>query len=262
MTKERRILYLHKLLHEQAKHKQGDLKDIQTEQVKRMKNLLGLLSIEDGFADFVKNQTPGFLAEAPNSCPGQAELDALQTLAIKALSFPCIRIAMNGKSAKGMWLAETGKGIQPIAAEFLNWGGAWKLWKLILEPTTENLPDAPYERCYPDPKEKPEEKPAFGGPGGPPPAGPGGPGPDGAPPMDGPGGPGSGEDQPPFDPDARADVLDVEADYARLNKDMDMLTRLALPDFANGCEEAGVLLAQCRRVVSPEYVAQRVRREL
>ena len=79
---------------------------------------------------------------------------------------------------------------------------------------------------------------------------------------DGPGGPGGGDDQPPFDPDARADVLSIEEDYARLNKDMDMLCNLAMPDYKNGCAEAEALLEQCRRVVTPEYVAQRLCREI
>ena len=248
MTEERNLLYLHKMLHEQAKHKQGDLKDLQTEQVKNMQKLLCLLAIEDGFAGFVRSQNRAFLAEAPNTCPEEAEIEALKAAGITALCFPCIRIADNGKSAKGMWLAETADGLKPIAAEFLRWGAEWKLWKLILEPTTDNLPYEPYERCYPDPKEKPVEKPAFGGPGGPPPGGPGG--------------PGGGEDQPPFDPDARSDVLSIEGDYARLSSDIHMLTNMALPDYRKGCEAAEQLLEQCRRVVTPEYAAQRVRRVL
>ena len=277
MTEERNLLYLHKMLHEQAKHKQGDLKDLQTEQVKNMQKLLCLLAIEDGFAGFVKSQNRDFLAEAPNTCPEEAEIEALKAAGITALCFPCIRIADNGKSAKGMWLAETADGLKPIAAEFLRWGAEWKLWKLILEPTTDNLPYEPYERCYPDPKEKPVEKPAFGGPGGPPPmggpggpppmggpGGPGGPPPGGpgGPPPGGPGGPGGGEDQPPFDPDARSDVLSIEGDYARLSSDIHMLTNMALPDYRKGCEAAEQLLEQCRRVVMPEYAAQRVRRVL
>ena len=44
MTEERRLLYIHKLLHEQAKHKQGDLKDLQSEQVEKMQKLLSLLN--------------------------------------------------------------------------------------------------------------------------------------------------------------------------------------------------------------------------
>ena len=123
----------------------------------------------------------------------EAEIEDLKAMGITALAFPCIRIAQNGKSAKGMWMADTAEGQKPIAAEFLNWGDEWKLWKLILDPTTENLPAEPYDRCYPDPIQKPQERPAFGGPGGPPPmGGPGGPapeGPGGPPPMDGPGGP-------------------------------------------------------------------------
>ena len=137
MTEERNLLYLHKMLHEQAKHKQGDLKDLQTEQVKNMQKLLCLLAIEDGFAGFVRSQNRAFLAEAPNTCPEEAEIEALKAAGITALCFPCIRIADNGKSAKGMWLAETADGLKPIAAEFLRWGAEWKLWKLILEPTTD-----------------------------------------------------------------------------------------------------------------------------
>ena len=102
MTDERRLVYIHKLLHEQAKHKQGDLKDLQTGQVKRMKELLGLLEIEDGFAGFVKDQNPQFLAAEPNTSPSAEEIHALQAMGITALSFPCIRIAENGKSARGM----------------------------------------------------------------------------------------------------------------------------------------------------------------
>ena len=273
MTDERRLVYIHKLLHEQAKHKQGDLKDLQTGQVKRMKELLGLLEIEDGFAGFVKDQNPQFLAAEPNTSPSAEEIHALQAMGITALSFPCIRIAENGKSARGMWLAETGAGAKPVAAEFLNWGDAWKLWKLILAPTTDNLPADPYERCYPDPKEKPAEKPAFGGPGGPPPmGGPGGPPMGGPPPVDGPGGPGGppmdgpppggpgGEDQPPFDPDARSDVFDMEENYARLNNDIGMLSNLALPDYKRQCAEADGLMEQCRRVATPEYAKAWVQR--
>mgnify|MGYP007070062802 CR=1 FL=1 len=54
----------------------------------------------------------------------------------------------------------------------------------------------------------------------------------------------------------------MEADYARLYKDMDMLCNLALPDYRNGCQEAEALLEQVRRIASPDYVAQRVRRAL
>ena len=54
----------------------------------------------------------------------------------------------------------------------------------------------------------------------------------------------------------------MEADYARLHKDMDMLCNLALPDYRKGCQEAQALLEQVRRIVTPDYVAQRVRREL
>ena len=169
MTNERQLLYIHKLLHEEIKHRQDDLKDLQKEQVKAMKKLLGAMAIEDNFADFCKTQNPGFLAEAPNTCPTPEEIGALKAMGITALMFPCIRFADNGKSAMGMWLAQTPAGQKAVAAEFCLWGEEWKLWKLILEPTTDNLPYEPYERCYPDPKEKPVEKPAFGGPGGPPP---------------------------------------------------------------------------------------------
>lgn len=263
MTDERRLVYIHKLLHEKAKHKQGDLKELQTEQVKCMKELLGLLEIEDSFAAFVKDQNPEFLAAEPNTSPSAEEIDALQAMGITVLSFPCIRIAENGKSARGMWLAETKDGAKPIAAEFLNWDGVWKLWKLILAPTTDNLPADPYERCYPDPKEEPTEKHAFGGPGGssmdgpPPMDGPGGP-PMGGPP---PGGPG-GKDQPPFDPDARPDVFDIEENYTRLNKDIGMLSNLALPDYKRQSTEADRLMERCRKIVSPEYATQVVHRSL
>ena len=131
MTEERQLLYIHKLLHEAAKHKQGDLKDLQSAQVDQMNELLGLLSIEDGFAQFCKTADPTFLAEQPNSAPSLEDVGALKALGITALRFPCIRIAENGKSAKGMWLAVTAEGEAPIAAEFLNWGGTWKLWKLV-----------------------------------------------------------------------------------------------------------------------------------
>lgn len=79
--------------------------------------------------------------------------------------------------------------------------------------------------------------------------------------MGGPGGPG-GEDAAPFDPDARSDVFDMEVDYARLTKDINMLKNMALPDYVKAVEEANGLMAQCRRVVSPAYVASRARREL
>ena len=267
MTNERRLLYVHKLLHEQIKHRQDDLKDLQKEQVKQMEQLLAGLSIEDAFADFCKNQTPAFLACEPNTCPTQEEIQALKDLNITALSFPCIRFADNGKSAMGMWLAETAGGPKAIAAEFLPWGAEWKLWKLILEPSTDNLPLKPYERKYPDPKPKPQEAPPMGGPGGPggPGPAPGGPAPGGpAPGGPGPGGPGGpgGEDAPPFDPDARSDVFDMEGDYKRLTSDITMLTTLAFPDFRGGCDQANVLMEQCRKVASPAYIAQRVRREL
>ena len=223
MTEERNLLYLHKMLHEQAKHKQGDLKDLQTEQVKNMQKLLCLLAIEDGFAGFVRSQNRAFLAEAPNTCPEEAEIEALKAAGITALCFPCIRIADNGKSAKGMWLAETADGLKPIAAEFLRWGAEWKLWKLILEPTTDNLPYEPYERCYPDPKEKPVEKPAFGGPGGPPPMG--GPGGPGGPPPGGPGGP------PPGGPGGPPPGMGGEA-QSETEPAVTMLWSLADPDLA------------------------------
>lgn len=279
MTNERQLLYIHKLLHEEAKHRQEELKTMQKEQVVKMKQLLAALKIEDDFADFCKNQTPAFLATTPNTAPTPEEIDALKSMEITSLSFPCIRFADNGKSAMGMWLCESASGTRAIAAEFLPWGEEWKLWKLILAPTTDNLPALPYERKYPDPKEKPAEArppfgaPPMGGPGGPPPGGapgpmsegpgaplPGGPGGPGAP--GGPGGPGGGEDAPPFDPDARSDVFDLEGDYARLTADMNMLTRGAFPDYRKACDEASNLMDACRRVVTPKYVASRVRKEL
>ena len=267
MTEERRLLYIHKVLHEDAKHRQEDMKTLQK---------------EHDFAAFCKTQDSGFLACPPNTCPAKEECEALAAMEVSALSFPCVRFADNGKSAMGMWLAETKDGTKAIAAEFLPWGDEWKLWKLILDPTTDNLPAQPYERKYPDPKEKPAEMPAFGGPGGPPPGGgapgggPGGPGPEGGAPGGGPGGPGSegggpgggpggpggGEDSPPFDPDARSDVFDMDGDYARLNKDIVMLSTMALPDYTKASAEADALMEKCRKVVSPAYSAERVKREL
>lgn len=260
MTNERRLLYVHKLLHEEIKHRQEDLKTMQKEQVVKMNRLLAALSIEDAFADFCKNQTAGFLATEPNTCPTAEEIRTLADMQITALAFPCIRFADNGKSAMGMWLAETKDGTKAVAAEFLPWGGEWKLWKLILNPTTDNLPMKPYERKYPDPKPEPRPAPAVGGPGTPPPGGPGGPG-GPAPGGPAPGGPG-GEDAPPFDPDARSDVFDMEGDYQRLNSDITMLTTMAFPDYRRGCDEANALMEQCRKVASPAYIAQRVRRTL
>lgn len=276
MTNERRLLYVHKLLHEEIKHRQEDLKTMQKEQVAKLNRLLASLSIEDAFADFCKNQTSDFLAPEPNTCPTSEEIQALKALNISALGFPCIRFADNGKSAMGMWLAETKDGPRAIAAEFLPWGEDWKLWKLILNPTTDNLPAQPYERRYPDPKPKPQEAPPMGGPGGPggpppggpggpggpAPGGPGGPGAPGGPGSPGPGGPGGGEDAPPFDPDARSDVFDLEGDYARLTADITMLTTMAFPDYRGGCDQANALMERCRKVASPAYIAQRVRREL
>ena len=79
-----------------------------------------------------------------------------------------------------------------------------------------------------------------------------------------PGGPGGGEDSPPFDPDARSDVFDIEADYARMEKDIVMLTTLALPGYTASSAEADALMEKCRRVVSPAYayIAERVKRVL
>lgn len=292
MTDERFLLYIHKMLHEDAKHRQEDLKNLQKEQVTSMKQLLDALAIEDGFADFCKNQTASFLAVEPNTCPTAEEIAALKALGITALGFPCIRFADNGKTAKGMWLAETPNGPKALAGVFLPWGDEWKLWKLVLEPSTDDLPAQGYERLYPDPKPMPAPAaPAGGFPGGPggpggpaggPPAGgpaPGGPAPgsapdgapaggapDGAPaggppPMGGPGGPG-GEDAAPFDPDARSDVFNMEVDYARLSGDINMLKNMALPAYIKDVEEADALMVKCRRVVTPPYVASRARREL
>ena len=89
MTEERQLLYIHKLLHEAAKHKQGDLKDLQSAQVDQMNELLGLLSIEDGFAQFCKTADPAFLAEQPNSAPSLEDVGALKAMGITALRFPC-----------------------------------------------------------------------------------------------------------------------------------------------------------------------------
>lgn len=69
MTNERRLLYVHKLLHEEIKHRQEDLKTIQKEQVAKMEQLLASLAIEDGFARFCKKQNPDFLACEPTAAP-------------------------------------------------------------------------------------------------------------------------------------------------------------------------------------------------
>ena len=166
MTDERRLLYIHKLLHEEAKHRQEDLKTLQKGQVKAMEQLPAALQIEAGFAAFCKKPAPAFLAPQPNTCPTQQEIDALVDLGITALGFPCLRFADNGKTAKIMHLADTRLGKKAIAAVFLAWGKDWKLWKLSLSPTTDDLPAEPYERLYPEPKEMPPP-PAIGGRGGP-----------------------------------------------------------------------------------------------
>ncbi len=51
----------------------------------------------------------------------------------------------------------------------------------------------------------------------------------------------------------------MEADLARLQKDIVMLTTMALPDYQRQFDEAEALMAQCREAVSPAYIAQRMR---
>ncbi len=261
MTNERHLLYLHKVLHEDSKHAIDEHKDVQKVQTAAMKQLLAAMEIERNFIELLRGNTADFLAPEPNTCPEPTQIEELRGWGVMALTFPCVRFADNGKSAKGSWLAETPDGIRPLAAEFLPWDGSWKLWHLDLTPTADSIPRLPYERLYPDPIPQPQ-KPPMGGPGGPAPGGPGGPMP-GGPGPDGPahGGP-AGDDQPPFDPDARADVLDLTEDYTRLKRDMVMLTTMALPDYQKQFDEAEALMAQCRTAVDPQYIASRMRTAL
>ncbi len=41
-----------------------------------------------------------------------------------------------------------------------------------------------------------------------------------------------------------------------------MLTTKAFPDYQHTCDEAEALMEQCRKVVSPDYVLQRMHRSL
>lgn len=54
----------------------------------------------------------------------------------------------------------------------------------------------------------------------------------------------------------------MEGDYARLSSDIQMLKNMALPDYTRTCAEASALMAQCRRVVTPDYVTERFHRPL
>ena len=76
------------------------------------------------------------------------------------------------------------------------------------------------------------------------------------------GGPGGGEDQPPFDPDARDDVFDIQSNYDRLTSDIVMLTTRAFPDYERATAEADAMMEKCRRAVSQEYVLGRMERKL
>jgi hypothetical protein len=57
-------------------------------------------------------------------------------------------------------------------------------------------------------------------------------------------------------------VFDLEGDYKRLSDDIVMLTTRAFPDYQQGSQAADAQLAQCRRVVTPGYLSQRLRRDL
>ncbi len=254
MTLERRLVNVHKVMHEDMKHCKDDHADLQKEQMRWMDTILDDAAVCRTMAAFFRGEP--VLAQRPDGADEETVAQALD-MGVKALSFPYVQIAGDHLTAKAMWMAETAGGQKPFWAQFIKVHGQWSVWKLKLDPVFSDLPE-PYD-AEPGVEPELEPEPMRGGPGEPPP-GPGGPGE----PPPGPGGPGAGPAPggPPFDPDARDDIFQMDAHIARLTSDVEMITKLALPDFEREFNAANEKMDLCRAVMTPQKVLERMRTTL